>query len=105
MKLPVTFRNSNTMRFTLIVTVCGLRLAEVRVFVGKLFVCSEEEAACSQVTDGAFCHPTPPSGGVKPPSGKWFAAAGKLAGTVPHLLGLRSWSQSITRLGCSVHLY
>ena len=33
------------MRFTLIVTVCGLRLAEVRVFVGKLFVCSEEEAA------------------------------------------------------------
>lgn len=82
----MTFRNGNAMWFNLILIICGLRLSKVRVFVGKLFVCSEEEAACSQVTDGAFCHPTRPlgrGGGVKPPSGKWFAAAGDLAGRVP----------------------
>lgn len=35
--------------------------------MGKLPVCSEAVAACAQVTDGAFRHPTPPTVGLNHP--------------------------------------
>ena len=48
MKLPVTYRNGNTIWFNLIIlTVCGLRLPKVRVFVIRLFACSEKEVVFS----------------------------------------------------------